>query len=72
MRRTLYNSPAGLRIFVTHDAVLLPMASRLLPSQNAPYDWPKFLETASLWNDDNIVAFAYHNYANLLQTGLNP
>lgn len=72
MYRTLHNSPAGLRIFVTHDAVLLPMAARLLPSLHAPHAWPNFLETASLWDDNNILAFAYRNYANLLQTGVHP
>ena len=42
----------GLHVFVTHDAIVLPVAARLLGQELSMKDWPAFLDGIFIWNDD--------------------
>lgn len=58
MNLALRGSPAGLHIFVTHDAILFPLATRLLRSPHR-HGWPAFLEAAALWEGTNTPILSY-------------
>lgn len=55
--RALVGSPAGVHVFVTHDAILYPTVARLLP--DAGPRWPDFLESAALYGPATGPTFAY-------------
>lgn len=59
MHLALRDSPAGLHVFVTHDAILYPTTTRLLPDTG--HGWPEFLEASALWNDEPGITLA-HRY----------
>lgn len=72
MNLTLQKSPAGLHIFVTHDAILFPLVARLLTSPNGSHQWPKYLESATVWIDTSIPVLAYQTCAQSIQPGTPP
>ena len=59
--RALQDSPVGLHIFVTHDAVLYPTISRLLAGTYGQPGWPMYLEAAALWGVPPESTIAYHH-----------
>ena len=51
----------GLHVFVTHDALVMPTAARMLGKTLAKSDWPLFLEAAFFWKSDAGVHIAYRD-----------
>jgi broad specificity phosphatase PhoE len=59
----LDDAPQGLHLFLTHDAILYPTFSRMLPSARGRHGWPAFLEAAAVWHATDHSIFAYRDDA---------
>lgn len=55
----LAGAPPGIRVFVTHDVVLGPLAAHLLGRARNRGTWPRFLQGAWLWSEGDRIALAY-------------
>ena len=52
---------AGLHVFVTHDALVMPTAARLLGEKLGKDAWPWFLEGAFFWQNEGRLMTAYRD-----------
>ncbi len=55
-------STPGIHVFVTHDAILAPVAARLLKRLTEISDWPAFLEGAFFWRSHTGIQILYKDY----------
>lgn len=51
----------GVHVFVTHDALVLATAARLLREPLGREAWPRFLEGAFFWKEGEYVSVAYRD-----------
>lgn len=49
----------GFHVFVTHDALVLPTAARLIAPEAGAGDGPAYLEGAFFWEEGEVVCAAY-------------
>ncbi len=63
MALALHGALPGLHLFLTHDAILYPTFSRMLPSARGRHGWPAFLEAAAVWHATDHSIFAYRDDA---------
>ncbi|MDR0536123.1 MAG: histidine phosphatase family protein [Puniceicoccales bacterium] len=54
----------GIHIFVSHDAIVMPTAARIIGEdfQASDDDFPAFLDGVFFWKDEKGVRNLYHNY----------
>lgn len=53
----------GIFLWVTHDTILGPFVSSILPNRLTVKDWPGFLEVAAFWREDNLIHCQYKNFS---------
>lgn len=51
----------GVHIFVTHDVILAPIASRFLRGEKTSFEEPAFLEGALFWRSETGTYISYKN-----------
>ncbi|MBS0512933.1 MAG: histidine phosphatase family protein [Proteobacteria bacterium] len=51
----------GLHVFVTHDILLAATAARFLGPPRGPEPWPRYLEGAFFWRDEEGLTAAYRD-----------
>ncbi|ATE58630.1 histidine phosphatase family protein [Thauera sinica] len=51
----------GLHVFVTHDILLAATAARFLGPPQGPQPWPRYLEGAFFWRDEDGLKAAYRD-----------
>ena len=56
----------GIHVFVTHDIIIGATVARMTDRAQAPDHWPRFLEGALFWRDEERVALVYRDELHLL------
>jgi hypothetical protein len=52
----------GLHVFVTHDILVTATAARMLDVALGPPEWPRFLEGALFWRDNEATCVEYREH----------
>ncbi|NKC13741.1 MAG: histidine phosphatase family protein [Gammaproteobacteria bacterium] len=59
---TVANGRAGWHFFISHDALVAPLAARVLGRALPPEQYPDFLDGVTLWHEQGSLGYEYRGH----------